>query len=214
MSSRDKILKSINRHLVPAAPLPDMDQAWIQFDNPTEQFLTMLSAVGGRGEVVANLQAVSAKLHEEPFYDDAKQICSLVPNLDISADKQVDLNAIEDPHDLADIDFAIVPGEFAVAENGAIWVTDAQVKHKALYFIAQHVVIVVHASDILHNMHEAYPRTGLNTEAFQQTPHFGVFISGPSKTADIEQSLVIGAHGARSLRVFLVEESFDRAQFK
>ncbi|MAT16613.1 MAG: hypothetical protein CMJ46_15240 [Planctomyces sp.] len=206
MSSRDTILKSINRHLVPAVPLPDMNQDWIKFDNPTEQFLTMLSAVGGRGEVVASLEDVSRKLHEEPHYDDAQQICSLVSGIDIASDKRIDLDAIDDPHDLKDVDFAIVPGEFAVAENGAIWVTDAVVRHKALYFIAQHVVIVVKASEILHNMHEAYPRTGLETDGFQQAPHFGVFISGPSKTADIEQSLVIGAHGARSLRVFLVEE--------
>ncbi|MCA9040148.1 MAG: LUD domain-containing protein [Planctomycetaceae bacterium] len=206
MSSRDKILNSINKHLVPSVPLPDMNQDWIQFDNPTEQFLTMLSAVGGRGEVVPDLATVSAKLHEEPFYNKAAQICSLVPGIEISGDKTIDLNAIDDPHQLAGIDFAIVPGEFAVAENGAIWVTDASVKHKALYFIAQHVVIVLKASELVHNMHEAYPRTGLGSDEFRQSPHFGVFISGPSKTADIEQSLVIGAHGARSLLVFLIED--------
>ncbi|MEZ6046685.1 MAG: LUD domain-containing protein [Planctomycetaceae bacterium] len=165
----------------------------------------MLSSVGGRGEVVPDLQAVTAKLHEEPHYDEAEQICSLVPEIEIPADKNIDLDAINDPHDLADVDFAIVPGEFGVAENGAIWVTDATMKYKALYFIAQHVVIVLKVSDLLHNMHEAYPRTGLGNDSFRESPHFGVFISGPSKTADIEQSLVIGAHGARSLRVFLVE---------
>jgi L-lactate dehydrogenase complex protein LldG len=100
---------------------------------------------------------------------------------------------------LQDIDYAILPGQFAVAENAAVWVTDEDVPHRAIYFIAQHVALVVPAAAIVHNMHEAYERIG----AFRAG--FGCFISGPSKTADIEQSLVIGAHGARSLTVFLVD---------
>ena len=69
--------------------------------------------------------------------------------------------------------------------------------HNAIFFIAQHLALVISASNIVHNMHEAYERLSFDS------PGFGAFISGPSKTADIEQSLVVGAHGPRSLTVFV-----------
>ncbi len=92
-----------------------------------------------------------------------------------------------------------MPGEFGVAENGAIWVTDADVKHRAIYFIVQHLALILPTDQIVHNMHQAYERATVGSSSL------GVFISGPSKTADIEQSLVIGAHGPRSLTVFCVD---------
>jgi L-lactate dehydrogenase complex protein LldG len=64
--------------------------------------------------------------------------------------------------------------------------------------VTEHLVLVVPAGQIVHNMHQAYDRIRL------ERPGFGIFISGPSKTADIEQALVIGAHGARSCTLFLV----------
>ena len=108
---------------------------------------------------------------------------------------------MDDPHALEDVDFFIAPGEFAVAENAAVWVTDQSLRHRVLYFLSQHMALVVPASQLIHNMHEAYRRLSFDR------PQFGLFISGPSKTADIEQSLVIGAHGPRSLTVFLMETS-------
>jgi len=69
-----------------------------------------------------------------------------------------------------------------------------------LFFLPQHLSIVLPSSQIVHNMHEAYAK------AEPQKHAFSGFISGPSKTADIEQSLVIGAHGARSLTVLAVDE--------
>ena len=98
-----------------------------------------------------------------------------------------------------DIDLAIVKGNFAVAENGAIWMKDESNRHRSLYFIAQNIVIVINENEIVNNMHEAYEKLSFEKAGF------GVFISGPSKTADIEQSLVIGAHGPKSGYVIFIK---------
>ena len=103
-----------------------------------------------------------------------------------------------DPHGFETLECCVVPGEFAVAENAAVWITHETISQRAALFITQHLVLVVSAHNLVQNMHEAYQRISF------ERAQFGVFISGPSKTADIEQSLVIGAHGARSLTVLLV----------
>ncbi len=97
--------------------------------------------------------------------------------------------------DLEQVEVLEIDGEFGVAENGAIWITEEALPHRVAPFICQHLVI--HVSEIVSNMHEAYERLG------NVNSGFGLFLAGPSKTADIEQSLVIGAHGARSLTVII-----------
>jgi L-lactate dehydrogenase complex protein LldG len=194
--SRAAILDAIRRQTPPAAPLPELACDWIRYADPRKQFSTALEFVGGYCLMAGDLQEAHQKLADLPAYQEAQQICSLVPALD---EGNVDLSAIADPHELESVDFAILPGEFAVAENGAVWVTDKAVPHRVIYFIAQHLALVVPAGEVIDNMHQAYQRLSFADAGF------GTFISGPSKTADIEQSLVIGAHGARSLTVFLVD---------
>lgn len=193
-AAKTNILSAIRRHQLPEAPLPSLDQSWIQFSDVRAQFTSVLESVGGRAVMVADASALNTELSALTEWRDAKKTVSLVPGVH----GNTDLTQIDDPHATEDIDFAILPGQFAVAENGAVWVSDDGVSQRAIYFIAQHLALVVSASNFVSNMHEAYHRLSFDK------PCFGAFISGPSKTADIEQSLVIGAHGPRSMTVFVV----------
>lgn len=96
---------------------------------------------------------------------------------------------------LAEVEVLEIDGEFGVAENGAIWLIEEALPHRVAPFICQHLVI--HVQKIVPHMHAAYE------ELKKPSSSFGLFLAGPSKTADIEQSLVIGAHGARSLTVVI-----------
>jgi L-lactate dehydrogenase complex protein LldG len=195
MSSKAAILGAIRKHPLEPRALPDLNETWITYADRPRQFAELVESVGGRCLFAQDPDEVNAALEALPAYREAKRIVSLVEGVGRG---NVDLDAIEDPHELEDLDFGILPGRFAVAENGAVWVTDAGVKHRAVAFIVQHLALVVPADEIVDNMHQAYERLAFNE------PSFGAFISGPSKTADIEQSLVIGAHGPRSLTVFCV----------
>jgi L-lactate dehydrogenase complex protein LldG len=196
MTSKHDILTAIARHPAPAAELPDLSGPWIAFPDRLQQFADVLSSVGGRAVRVTNLDELNRTLEELPAYANAARICSLVAGVGRS---NVDLDSIADPHALADVDFTVLSGEIGVAENAAVWVTDARLKHRVLPFITQHLALVISADQVVDTLHAAYERIAFSG------PGFGVFISGPSKTADIEQSLVIGAHGARSLTVFVLD---------
>lgn len=196
MDARKTILRAIRRHEIPEVHAPHLEHAWISYGDSRAQFLAVLESVGGQGHVVDGVAGMIGVLDEIPHFRSAKRVCSLVKQV---PSLRVDLQIIQDPHEFKDLDWAIIPGEFAVAENGAIWIINLPSLHRVIPFIAQHLAIVVPAGQIVDNMHQAYDRIHFGK------PEFGVFISGPSKTADIEQSLVIGAHGARSLNVFFVD---------
>ena len=196
MSSRERILQHVREHQPPAVKLPSLDIQSLQYNDPRAQFIEILTTVGGHAVEVASLAAAHDHLTQMPVYVEAKRTCVLIDGV---GEGNVDLNDVRDPHELADVDLAIMPAQFGVAENGAVWFDDSSLNHRVLPFLTQHLVFVLPADQIVHTLHEAYQRLTFSE------PRFGMFLSGPSKTADIEQSLVIGAHGARSLTVFLVE---------
>ena len=128
-------------------------------------------------------------------YPDARVFASHLPEITI-AGKNPDTVAAA--ADLNGTDVGIVRGALGVAENGCVWVPQTM-KEKAVCFISEYLVIVLKKTAIVDNMHEAYARIDMDPRY-----NFGTFISGPSKTADIEQSLVMGAQAARGVTVILV----------
>jgi L-lactate dehydrogenase complex protein LldG len=193
MSSREKILSQIKTNQ------PDYQELNVQFkfesvyENLYEKFAEILSFVGGKAIEVNSYEEIKTDIRVH--YQDVANIATTIDELSELADFSLN---VSDPHELEMLNLAIIEGDFAVAENAAIWVSEKQLPHRALPMITQYLAIVIHKSAILTNMHRAYERVKVNETGF------GTFISGPSKTADIEQSLVIGAHGARGLVVYVL----------
>ncbi|MEZ6089774.1 MAG: LUD domain-containing protein [Pirellulaceae bacterium] len=201
--SRQAVLDRLRSRIVDEVELPSLygddtiSAVAIGFDDPPRQFSDTVEAVGGMCVQVGNLGEVRAHLEADELFANASNRCSLVgPEIP----GNVQLEEIEDAHQLANLDYVVARAEFGVAENGAMWITDREIRHRASLFITQHLAMVVWRGAILSNMHQAYERI-----ASPGTP-FGLFVAGPSKTADIEQSLVLGAHGCRTLTVFVVDE--------
>jgi L-lactate dehydrogenase complex protein LldG len=194
MSSREQILANIKTNQ------PDYQELTVQFkfesvyENLYEKFAEILSFVGGKAIKVNNYNEIKADI--QAHYQGVTNIATTISELSELADFSLN---ISDPHDLETLNLAIIKGDFAVAENAAIWVSEKHIPHRVLPMITQYLAIVIHKSDIITNMHRAYERVKVDEIGF------GTFISGPSKTADIEQSLVIGAHGARGLVVYVLE---------
>ena len=177
MSSREDILQSIRRNTRVRYEKPDLselEQHALTFDQPVEQFCRVMEQVGGHAVL----------LKEE---EDLNQVTCATFHPD----------EVEKSGDLDGTDLAIVDSKVGVCENGAVWIQQ-DVEQRAVYFISEALVILLHRTDLVNNMHEAYKR--IDTGKYG----FGVFISGPSKTADIEQALVFGAHGAKDVTVLII----------
>ncbi len=191
MSARDEILGALRAAAVSEVPSPDLSAfVGVRYPDLREQFAASVAEVGGRCVFVTG--ELRDALMRIPEYAAARRIASLVPDLG-----NVDLTAVNDPHELHDVDFCVIPAELGVAESGACWITDHGRANRAVCFLAQHIAVVVSAGALVHNLHDAYARVELPRRGF------AMWLSGPSKTADIEQALVIGAHGPRSCTVLV-----------
>ena len=195
MSSKEVILKKYRSNIREQFDMPDLsDIQAVTYPNPLLQFINMTKSVGGNAIEVEEWCDVNKLIRE--LFPDAVEIASNLPGITI-ATRNPDI--VDDASDLNGTDVGIIRGEFGVAENGCVWIPQ-QMKEKAVCFISENLVILLPKSQIVNNMHEAYRRIKFNDYGY------GTFISGPSKTADIAQVLVMGAQAARSATVLLIDE--------
>lgn len=185
-TSRDRILAAAQANKPAETSLPTVPD--FGGDSTVERFTAVLTSIGGTVVWLDGLAQLVPTLQQ--LFPEARLSASPLFAATVAVDAQSPTET------LADIDLAVLPGEIGVAENGAIWLPEANMLHRALPTITQHLVLVLDHCRLVATMHQAYAQ-------LPNTGGYGAFIAGPSKTADIEQSLVIGAHGARSLVVLL-----------
>ena len=193
MSTKEDILKRYRANIRQRFDMPDLtDIQAITYPDPLAQFVKMSEMVGGHVIEVDAGRDINTLIQER--YPEAKEIASNLPEVTIATRNP---DTVSHAHDLNGTDVGVIRGMFGVAENGCIWIPQ-QMKEKAVCFISENLVILLKKSEIVNNMHEAYRRIEFNDYGY------GTFISGPSKTADIAQVLVMGAQAARSVTIFLM----------
>ena len=197
MANKDDILKKYRANVREKFDMPDLsDIKAITYPDPLVQFIKMTESVGGHVIEVKEGQDVNQLVKD--MYPDAKEFASNLPEITIATRNP---DTVGRARDLNGTDVGIIRGKFGVAENACVWIPQTM-KEKAVCFISENLVILLPKSQIVNNMHEAYKRIEFDKEY----DGYGVFISGPSKTADIAQVLVMGAQAARSATILLLPE--------
>ena len=203
MASKEDILKKYRANIRQQFDMPDLsDIRAITYPDPLLQFMNMVKSVGGNAIEVDKGADINQLIKE--LYPDAKEIASNLPEITIATRNPDEVGRARD---LNGTDVGVIRGMFGVAENGCVWIPQ-HMKEKAVCFISENLIILLDKTQIVNNMHEAYhrlsmrdPKSGL--DLFDEYG-YGTFISGPSKTADIAQVLVMGAQAARSATILLL----------
>jgi len=197
MSTRDKILAALRANTSETFEMPDLSALNpITYADPVDEFKQKAVTVAGAKLIEAEADDDLNTLVQQA-YPEAKIIASNIEG--IKADLNPDTVATAQELERADV--GVIKGDIGVAENACIWIPQTM-KEKAICFASQYLVIILSKDDIVNNMHEAYARIEASNDYFQQYK-FGTFISGPSKTADIESALVYGAQAARGVTILL-----------
>ncbi|UBM57227.1 LUD domain-containing protein [Marinilongibacter aquaticus] len=191
MSSREEILDQLKaqRKATERKPRPAFDTAYL--GDPVVQFKNIIGVLHG--------QVIEVNGEEEivDFVRNKFAGKRVINNTKLVGFEESNWRE-SDPHELEDVEFTLVETPVAVAENGAIWMQDDLMGQRVSPFICQYLGVIVRKEKIVPTLPQAYEILGSPNSGF------GAFIAGPSKTADIEQSLVTGAHGPRDIFVFVI----------
>lgn len=191
MGSKDSILSTLRRNVRETYDKPDLSFGKLGYINPVAAFVqTATTAAGASVIEMGKDDDINEVIRRA--YPDAKTIASNLPG--IKADRNPD--EVATPQELDGTDVSVVLGTVGCAENACVWVPQTM-KERAVCFICEYLVIILDRKNIVSNMHEAYSRIEMPEKGF------GAFISGPSKTADIEQALVYGAQSFCGVTIIL-----------
>ena len=190
---KEDLLAKLRTNTQETFDMPDISVRGIEYPDPYKKFVEATREVGAQVVEVRKTDDLNAVIRN--IYPNAKVYASNLPFITL-AQRNPDIVAAAD---LDDTDVGIVQGQIGVAENACVWVPQTM-KEKAVCFIAEYLIILLDKQNIVNNMHEAYKRIQMDPRY-----NFGTFISGPSKTADIEQALVMGAQAARGVTVLSME---------
>lgn len=211
-TSREKVLKNVREALISKtdAPFPKVDHEKPLFRGMSEpediNFAQELTATGGQfiyceseNEFLENLQLLIQEKKLGSIYTLENRLKEI-----LEAGRVAYISGKDHP----DAAKAGITGcEFLVARTGSVMVSSAQGSGRKLIVFPEVHLVAAYASQLVPDLKDAL--AAMKKKYDSGMPSMVTLITGPSRTADIEKTLVIGAHGPRELYVFFIE---DRSQ--
>jgi L-lactate dehydrogenase complex protein LldG len=208
-TSKEKVLKKIREALINRTSPPygsvDMEaRIFKQGDSlfADVNFAEAFSKVGGNfvfcsniNELAQNITAVLIQKGAEKVFCADPEIQKLVLNKKISI--------VDDIKSLTDCNISITSCEAIVGRLGTIVVSSRQFGGRKGYILPESHFVVATTSQLVNEIGEAFQYIKESNDG--ELPSMITFITGPSRTADIEKKLVMGAHGPKELFLFLLD---------
>ncbi len=209
VTSREKILKKIRKALTnkSSQEIGDVDlesEIYVSSDEPLEiQFAQKFSALNGKFVFCENETEFLENFSFFSKDNDWKSIFCLESSIKNILNKgQIKFYDKED--DFAETDIGITFCECLIARTGSIMITSKQGSGRRLPVYSNNHIVIAYTSQLVNNIKDGLKL--IRDKYGSQLPSMISTISGPSKTADIEKTLVQGAHGPKEVFVFLIDD--------
>ncbi len=205
-TSREKVLKKIRHALIYKTdnPFPQVDFESSVYkpmnDTSDVNFAQEFTKVGGvflycenENEVISTLSALNSECGWQNIYCTEPQFQFLLTQAGVSFESDED--------SLKQLSVGITGCEFLIARLGSIMVSSKTSRRLNVY--PEIHVVIAYANQLVDDLKDAF--VAVQTKYSGKLPSLLSVITGPSRTADIEKTLVMGAHGPRELFLILVE---------
>jgi len=208
-TSKEKILKKIRKALIhkSALEIGDIDNdsnIFTSSEEPLEiQFAQNFSALNGKFIFCENESEFLENFDWIAKDNDWKNLFCLEPKIKELL-KKGNINFSDKESELLSTDIGITFCECLIARTGSVMITSKQASGRRLPVYANFHIVIAYSSQLLENVKDGikYIKEKYN----DQLPSMISTISGPSRTADIEKTLVQGAHGPKEIFVFLIDD--------
>ncbi len=211
-TSREKVLKSIRNSLLGKTPNPysevDTDsKIYTDLDESLAlNFAQEFTDLGGKFIYCEDEDDLKDVLYQftqsedlQPLYCRETELKNMLLEMDVSF--------IEEESELKNIKSALTGCEFLIARFGSVLVSSASNSGRRAYFFAEKHLVVAYASQLVPEIKDAL--IGMREKYNGKLPSMITQITGASRTADIEKTLVLGMHGPKEIYVFFVDDIIE-----
>jgi L-lactate dehydrogenase complex protein LldG len=206
--SKENILKKIRKALSHSTPLPfPQSEGNQQVFPPLQQeieveFAEQFTKLQGKFIYCINQQELAFQLSSLVKKQDWQKVFCVEDKLIASVSSQIEDRIVKT--DLADCDVSITGCEYLVARTGTIVMSSSQTSGRTTSVYAPIHICIAFTNQLVYDLKDALQAA--KNKYGNNLPSLITFATGPSRTADIEKTLVVGVHGPKEVYLFLVEE--------